>query len=1221
MVAIVSGNSLGLDLTSKGTLGNKGVLGDSTLGPGNEKVYVNAATGNLILQQQQDELVGPDLNIDSVLTYNSLGQATDDNGDNFSLGKFSSQIKLTFGTVNMAGSTVMVTGFDGSQAIYTWDAANSRYTTASGGGAYDTLSYAGSTYALTDGATQQVSAYDGATGRLLSRAAPTGQTLTYGYDATSGQLTSVSSSDGEVVRYVYSGNLLQQIIAPITMGDGISGFSTSQASMQSYTYDRTGRLTGVSIILTTDSGNAYQSTYTYDGTSKRVQSVTESDGTKLTFAYDTSLRIKTVTDGLGNVTTYTYDTTNRKTSVLANGQTTVYAYDTTGQLLSVTMPAVSGVTATTSYAYDAKGNVSTVTDADGRKYTFTYDANGNQLSQSDSLGALTLRTFDAKNYLLTQTTSTLLTPTLVTSGALTVSGGTVIKTGTTVGWNAAVRSLTSIAGASTVSFTAAATIGDLAVGLNSDPDTDASFTSIDYALRLTNGSLFAYANGTQVSALGTFAIGDRLSVSYDGAGHVQYWKNGVSLYALAATPAQPLYVDSSFYTTNISVAQLGFGAGNAPSQTTRYVYRDDNKGVLRFMISPAGRVTEYNYDGGANDGLVNHVNEFVGATYNVSSLASNAVPTYATMVTWHGAQDLTSTERTDMGRDVRGQLTGVTSYAQTAADGSGINNNATTVPTYYMYDAAGNMVWKNLAPTSRIQRFDSLGRLTYVKDEQGVVTRYTSAAESHQASIAYANGLTRYSSIDANGNTTAIYDSASTSFPLNGVSNFHYDANNRLGSSNNPDGYESWALYDAANRKVADIDGDGHMTEYVYDNANLVTETISYNTPLSYTTMQTLGDVNGPPLNPDISTVRPAASAGLDQRSWHVYDAAGHLVQTIGALGAVTQFTYDGAGQLTATTQFATLIDTSTLGGTPAAVNVASTAADRTTRNYYDVDGNLTGTRDPLGYLTEYQYDGAGQRTVTTTYVNKSTSLGALTLAEAHPAASVSDQRAVTLYDMEGHATGQVDPQGILTQTFYNSAGQVEHTVRYATAVGAAIAAGTAVASIAPASLPSDRVTRNTYTALGQLATQTDPDGFLTAYTYDSTTGQLTSTTSNYSGYSAVVQRRYDIYGRVYEELGGEGTASIPVGATQAQIDAIWAARATKYAYDSEGNVISRTDPLGHISYGYYDGHGRVIYTVDAQGGTTHNVYDSFGNLQSALSTRRRSTPPDWAPAACSSAT
>jgi hypothetical protein len=65
MAAVVSGSSLGLVNTSLHVLGPQGGLGLASQGRAGERVYVNAATGNLVVQGR-DELVlgrGPDVSL------------------------------------------------------------------------------------------------------------------------------------------------------------------------------------------------------------------------------------------------------------------------------------------------------------------------------------------------------------------------------------------------------------------------------------------------------------------------------------------------------------------------------------------------------------------------------------------------------------------------------------------------------------------------------------------------------------------------------------------------------------------------------------------------------------------------------------------------------------------------------------------------------------------------------------------------------------------------------------------------------------------------------------------------------------------------------------------------------------------------------------------------------------------------------------------------------
>ena len=103
MVSIVSGNGLGFSNSSLATLGQRTAQGNAAQGRGNEQVFVNVATGNLVLQDRDDALVGRGPDEVSVRTYNSLGGFNDDNGDNWALGGCALQLQLS-GTRNTAGS-------------------------------------------------------------------------------------------------------------------------------------------------------------------------------------------------------------------------------------------------------------------------------------------------------------------------------------------------------------------------------------------------------------------------------------------------------------------------------------------------------------------------------------------------------------------------------------------------------------------------------------------------------------------------------------------------------------------------------------------------------------------------------------------------------------------------------------------------------------------------------------------------------------------------------------------------------------------------------------------------------------------------------------------------------------------------------------------------------------------------------------------------------------
>jgi hypothetical protein len=77
MVAIVSGNSLGLNLTSLATLGQQGAIGSAGQGRNGQGIYVNVASGNLVLQHQDDLLVARGHDAAAVRTYDAQGNLRD----------------------------------------------------------------------------------------------------------------------------------------------------------------------------------------------------------------------------------------------------------------------------------------------------------------------------------------------------------------------------------------------------------------------------------------------------------------------------------------------------------------------------------------------------------------------------------------------------------------------------------------------------------------------------------------------------------------------------------------------------------------------------------------------------------------------------------------------------------------------------------------------------------------------------------------------------------------------------------------------------------------------------------------------------------------------------------------------------------------------------------------------------------------------------------------
>src|SRR5262245_901835 len=99
MVAVVSGSGLGLFGSSVAASVATGATGKRSVWLGTDRVFVNSATGNLVIQSQDERLSALGLDVSLVRTYNSLGLMDDDNGDNWRLGVHQRLYNL-IGTLN-----------------------------------------------------------------------------------------------------------------------------------------------------------------------------------------------------------------------------------------------------------------------------------------------------------------------------------------------------------------------------------------------------------------------------------------------------------------------------------------------------------------------------------------------------------------------------------------------------------------------------------------------------------------------------------------------------------------------------------------------------------------------------------------------------------------------------------------------------------------------------------------------------------------------------------------------------------------------------------------------------------------------------------------------------------------------------------------------------------------------------------------------------------------
>lgn len=103
------------------------------------------------------------------------------------------------------------------------------------------------------------------------------------------------------------------------------------------------------------------------------------------------------------------------------------------------------------------------------------------------------------------------------------------------------------------------TTRSLMFGLNTDPTTNSSYTSLDYAWYLASGNAYIYENGNYIGYYGVYYGTTVFRVEYDGT-NVKYYKDEVLQRTVARTNnGTTLYFDSSFYSIGAGIKDVKFG--------------------------------------------------------------------------------------------------------------------------------------------------------------------------------------------------------------------------------------------------------------------------------------------------------------------------------------------------------------------------------------------------------------------------------------------------------------------------------------------------------------------------------------------------------------------------------------------------------------------------------------------------------------------------------------
>jgi len=607
-------------------------------------------------------------------------------------------------------------------------------------------------------ADSDVELYDAA-GRLQSATLRAGWAYTLAYGAD-GRLATVTDARGAVVTFTYDA-----VGRP-------SGFVAPGNRACIYGYDGKGRL-----ISVTYPDNAVR-TYHYEDANflHALTGITDENGARFaTWTYDSIGRATSSAHAAGAeaVTLYpgAYSPTSnegRTIVVDAFGTTRTYSYQAAAGLLRinrVTRSCTGCVGASAIYAFDPNGNVSSYTDFNGNRTTYTFDLARNlELARADAAGTALARTTTTQWHPVFRLPTRITAPSSV-SGVSEVTDldydgqGNLVQKRVTSGTSARRWTMTYNARGQVLRV--------------DGPRTDA----VDVT---------AYTYYPMTAA----CVGCRGNVSSttNAVGHVTTFDD----YDLDGRPVRITdpngVVTTSVYDLRGRLRTRTVDAGSPAAETTKFDY--DKAGQLIKVTKPDGAFLRYQYDD------AHRLTEVTDGEYNVHQYTLDAMGNRIREDVFDPADRPVKARQRSY--DALNRL-----YSEIGAAGQ-----AST----FQYDGNGNLV-RSADPLARITTFgyDALNRLLTSTDPVGGITRYGYDAMDRLVSVRDPIGLTTTYTYDGLGNLTRLAS------PDTGISTFVMDVTGNVVGATDARGVAASYAYDALNRQTLATYGDGNVA-LEYDN-------------------------------------------------------------------------------------------------------------------------------------------------------------------------------------------------------------------------------------------------------------------------------------------------------------------------------------------------------------------------------------------------------------------
>lgn len=937
-----------------------------------------------------------------------------------------------------------------------------------------------------------------------------------------------------------------------------------------YTYDALNNLTSTTDPL----GNV--TAYTYDGT--LLTSKTGPDGKTTTYTYTAQGWLETETDPYGRVTTYTYNVHGQKTSVTDwQGRTTTYVYDDLGRLVESIdergrisrseynlagklLRSISNYdpnrpqndqnlyNLTTTYEYDSRGNQVAVTDTLGRVTQYEYDGADRLVRIIDPAGNITTNTYDANGQL--------------------VAAADALGNVTTYVYDSTGRRLSTInalgqsSGATTFDIPAYTSTATDALGHSATFHYDELNRVVKEVDPLGNFTTTAYDAAGNVTSR-TDQLGRITLYEYDSLGRLVRAIDplgGVTQTLYDAAGNRAATIDPLGNQTTYTYDSQGRLLTTTDSLGNTTTNQYDADGNLVATTDALGRTTTAEYDQWGQrvatvdvDGQrTTYTYDILGRIISVTDPTGTTTSTYDALGNTVASTDIHGRISTTL-YDALGRVVSTTDFngntTTSQYDAAG-NLVATTDPlgntTTYTYDALNRRI-TTTDPLGNISRvvYDALGNLTDEIDARDVVTHYVYDELNRKVVVVYNYRPTMQPNADTNvrieytynavGNRTHVKDANGN------VTEFQYDALNRLTRKIDPLGNTWIYSYDLAGNMVSRTDGNGKTTAFAYNALGQLT-LIDYPSP-----------------DADVSFAynalgwRISMQDALGTTAWQ-YDSLGRMVAVTDPRGKIVRYAYDDQGNRAGLEY-------------PDGRQVAY-AYDEDNRLAEVADWDSHTAPESLRGATEYEYDPFGR-------------LLSILRPNAVDSAYAYDELG-RLAGLQHVAPGAFEPNLASYEYTYDAVGNltrvVEDLQKPAPSGPAATETPTATAEITETA-----TTEVTETPTGA------PD--------ETPTPDITETSTPQATEESLIPTPVSYQQPVLALVGRKVNASLPAVSTSAE------ALTIDYTYDSLNRLTSATYSNGTAFHYTYDAAGNVLEytsTVNGQSSSVQYAYDTANQLLTA---------------------